>query len=128
MKKLVATLLILATLCLTACNDQTTETSASTSKTAQTETTTTTQTSETTSATKESQTFETTTNETTTEKTEISETQKGYEIPAALQDRIIQKGNQTFIELPSRILFSHYLNSGKWVGDRYQIDSGRYLS
>ena len=129
MKRLIATIFILSTIFLTACNNPTVETSTSSNKTEQTDstsvlqTTESTQTSGTTSATQESL-----SSETTTEKTEIPEIPKGYEIPVALQDKIIQKGNPTFIELPSRILFSHYLNSGKWVGDRYQIDSGRYLS
>ena len=124
MKKWVATLLILATLCLTACNNQTTETSTSTSKTEKTETTTTTtQTSETTFATKESQTFETTTNETTTEKTEIPE---GYTVPEELKDTIIQMNRLLFVDLPSRILFSHSLEKGYWAGNQWRSIGGNH--
>ena len=129
MKRLITIILIFSTLCLTACNNQTVETSTSTNKTEQTETTSasqtteSTQTSGTTSATQESL-----SSETTTEKTEIPEIPKGYEIPAELQDKIIKKDNLTFLELPSRILFSHYLNSGEWVGDYYDIEGGQYLS
>ena len=132
MKKIISILLILLILCLTACNKNIEDdTSVSEKQSEQTESTSISQTTETTKIQTSDTTSsiqETQTSETTTEKTEIPEIPKGYEIPAALQDKIIQKGNPTFIELPSRILFSHYLNSGKWVGDRYQIDSGRYLS
>ena len=122
MKKTIAIFLILSTLCLTACQNQTVETSTSTNKTEKTETTTTTtQTSETTSATKESQTFET-----TTEKTEIPETKKGYEIPEELKNKIVQKSFLNFVELPSRILFSHSLKKGYWAGDRWLSIGGEH--
>lgn len=122
MKKLIAIFLILFTLLLTACNNQTTETSTSTNKTEKTETTTTTQTSETTFSTQESQ-----SSETTTEKTETTEVPQGYEIPAGLQNILVgvQQLN-LFAELPSRILFSHSLDKGKWIGDRYQYNGGEY--
>ena len=128
MKRLIATIFILSTIFLTACNNQTTETSTSTNKTEQTEstsvsqTTENTQTSETTFSTQESL-----SSETTTEKTETTEVPQGYEIPAGLQNILVgvQQLN-LFAELPSRILFSHSLDKGKWIGDRYQYNGGEY--
>ena len=128
MKKSMLFFIILSILFLTACNNQTVETSTSTNKTEQTEstsvsqTTESTQTSETTFSTQESL-----SSETTTEKTETTEVPQGYEIPAGLQNILVgvQQLN-LFAELPSRILFSHSLDKGKWIGDRYQYNGGEY--
>lgn len=125
MKKWIVVLFILSIVLLTSCNHNISETSTSANKTEQTESTSALQTTETT---QNSAIQETTTTETTSAKAEIPEMPKGYQIPAELQDKIVKTGNLTFIELPSRILFSHYLNDGKWIGDYYDIEGGQYLS
>ena len=99
MKKIIAILLILSTLCLTACNNQTVETSTSTSKTEQTENTSTSQTTE------NIQTSETTAS---SETTSVSET-KPY---------VTFGQNTRFTEMDSRILFTRK-NKGNWIGNKY---------
>ena len=131
MKKWIALFLILSTLCLTSCNNQTIDTSTSVSKTEQTETTTTSQTTET-IATSEtttvtSQTSETITTSETTTKTEQPENPI-HQVPDELKDKIILFGqNQQFIELPSRILYTHRLAEDQRMGDRYSLMSNSYL-
>ena len=104
MKKLIALFLILSTLCLTACNNQTVETSTSTNKTEQTETTSVAQTTETTEN----------TNDIPTSQTSTSADEKPNEKKPS-----VEFGNgKFFIELQSRILFLRH-NQGKWFGNKY---------
>ncbi|MBQ8496827.1 MAG: hypothetical protein IJ489_05145 [Clostridia bacterium] len=126
MKKALAIFLIIATLGLTACNNQTVETSTYTNKTEQTESTSASQKTETTTA--STQTSETTaTSETTTNTAQANENQ-GYQVPNELKDKIIPYGErQRFIELPSRILYTHRLAEDMLMGNRYAIASNSYL-
>ena len=99
MKKLLSIFLICSILCLTACNNNTVDTSTSTSNTEQTETTSVAQTIENT------QTSETTATEETTSVTETK--------PSVTFGK-----NERFTEMDSRILFTRK-NKGNWVGNKY---------
>ena len=117
MKKIIAILLILSTLCLTACNNQTVETSTSTSKTEQTENTSTSQTTENIQTSETTATERTTSSTETTSKTDQTEILKVY-IPDDLKDQIKISQTAVFFDLQSRIVFSQ---SEKQVlrGDRF---------
>ena len=122
MKKIIATLLMLSILCLTACNNNTVETSTSTNNTEQTESTEYYQTTE------NMQTSETTASSETTTKSEQPKENQGYQVPNELKDKIIPYGDhQRFIELPSRILYTHRLAEDKLMGNRYSVMSNSYL-
>ena len=117
MKKFSALLLVIAMLFLTACHQETAETSASASDTLQTEIT-------------SSQTTDTTqTIETTTQKIpDQTEHTISPEVPEHLKGQLVGIGtNKNFIELPSRILFTATLSTDYPVGDEYWGTSSDYL-
>lgn len=121
-KKSFVILLVLTPLLLTACNNQPLETSNSASRTEQTESTGNYQTTENT------QTSETTVTGETTNKTENPNENQGYQVAKELKDKIVPYGaNQSFIILPSRILYTHRLAEDKLIGDRYSVTSNSYL-
>ena len=117
-KKFVSLFLAVAMICLTACNN-TVETSTSTNKTEQTE------------STGSSQTLETTGNEQTSEisssseMTSTEETPIEYQISEELKDKIVNYNElQSFIELPSRIVFTHRTPKDELIGNRYGMTIG----
>ena len=119
MKKIISILLILLILCLTACNNQTVETSTSTSKTGQTEIMSTSQTTE------NIQTSETTISSETTNQAEKTNENQGYQVPKELKNKIVSYDRlQPFIELPSRIVFTHRTQKDELIGNRYGMTIG----
>ena len=111
MKRLITIILIFSTLCLTACNNQTVETSISTSQSEHTDTFSTPKTEE--------------NPETTTQGT--VEENRHPEIPGPLKNQIVGIGTTSFLELPSRILFSATLSKDVPVNDEYRGTSSDYL-
>ena len=130
-KKSFVILLFLGTLLLTACNNQTVETSTSTNKTEQTESTNISQTTKKPESMQTSEikieTFQTS-ETTTTNKNEMPNENQGYQVAEELKNKIIPYGaHKSFIELPSRILYTHRLAEDKLMGNRYSAMSNSYL-
>ena len=137
MKKIIALLLVFSTVCLTACNKESIDTTAATGKTEQTESTNiTTQTTEANQQTNTNQTEDTNqtaettrqtnTNQTTetTGKTEIPEN-PNLNIPEGYENRLVVGQSSHFFDLPSRIVFSQERAKDVLRGDRYVLPQGR---
>ena len=112
MKKVIATLLMLSILYLTACNNEKFETSTSTSNTEQIESTSISQSTETTRNTQISAT-------TSTSQTEETQENKNIQVSEDLKDKIIISHYGVVFDFPSRIVFSQS-SKDKLVGTSYR--------